>query len=99
MTDTATEAVTEDEASTPFVEDDREIAYRSEATPQVSHGPAGRPAVVAPAAATGRRKEAVARFASSPAAASGRSMAAPWTTTSPIRCTSSWFPSPSPRLR
>src|SRR4029450_9347351 len=27
----------------------------------VSHGPAGRPAVVAPGAATGRRKEAVAR--------------------------------------
>jgi len=61
VTDTATEAVHEDEVSTPFVEDDREIAYRSEATPQVSHGPAGRPAVVAPAAATGRRKEAVAR--------------------------------------
>ena len=60
MTDTATETVDEDEI-TPFVEDDREIAYRSEATPQVSHGPSGRPAVVAPAAATGRRKEAVAR--------------------------------------
>jgi small subunit ribosomal protein S9 len=60
VTDTATETVDEDEL-TPFVEDDREIAYRSEATPQVSHGPAGRPAVVAPAAATGRRKEAVAR--------------------------------------
>ena len=54
MTETATESV-EDEI-TPFREDDREIAYRSEATPQVSHGPSGRPAVVAPAAATGRRK-------------------------------------------
>ena len=60
MTDTATERVDED-GVTPFLEDDREIAYRSEATPQVSHGPAGRPAVVAPGAATGRRKEAVAR--------------------------------------
>ena len=60
MTETATETVDQNEA-TPFVEDDREIAYRSEATPQVSHGPAGRPAVVAPSAATGRRKEAVAR--------------------------------------
>ena len=47
MTDIAAEAVDEDEI-TPFVEDDREIAYRSEVTPQVSHGPAGRPAVVAP---------------------------------------------------
>ena len=64
MTDTATETVDEDEV-TPFVEDDREIAYRSEATPQVSHGPAGRPAV-APAAATGRRKEAVARVRIAP---------------------------------
>jgi small subunit ribosomal protein S9 len=60
VTETATETVDQNEA-TPFVEDDREIAYRSEATPQVSHGPAGRPAIVAPSAATGRRKEAVAR--------------------------------------
>ncbi len=60
MTDIATETVDED-VITPFLEEDREIAYRSEATPQVSHGPAGRPAVVAPGAATGRRKEAVAR--------------------------------------
>ena len=60
MTDTGTETVDED-VITPFLEEDREIAYRSEATPQVSHGPAGRPAVVAPGAATGRRKEAVAR--------------------------------------
>lgn len=60
MTDTATETVDQDEV-TPFLEDEREIAYRSEATPQVSHGPAGRPAIVAPGAATGRRKEAVAR--------------------------------------
>jgi small subunit ribosomal protein S9 len=56
------EAPTEtDEVTTPFTEDDREIAYRSEATAQVSQGPSGRPAVVAPTGATGRRKEAVAR--------------------------------------
>ena len=54
MTDTPTERVDED-ATTPFVEDDREIAYRSEATPQVSHGPSGRPALVAPAAGGGGR--------------------------------------------
>jgi small subunit ribosomal protein S9 len=44
----------------PIVEGDREIAYRSEATPQAAQGSA-RPAVVAPSGATGRRKEAVAR--------------------------------------
>ena len=58
MTDTAT---TNDVEVAPFVENEREIAYRSEATSQVAQGPAGRPAVVAPAGATGRRKEAVAR--------------------------------------
>ena len=58
MTDTA--ATIEAEVA-PFVENEREIAYRSEATSQVAQGPAGRPAVVAPAGATGRRKEAVAR--------------------------------------
>ncbi|WP_375423692.1 30S ribosomal protein S9 [uncultured Friedmanniella sp.] len=59
MSDTATET-TPDEV-TPFVDEDREIAYRSEAAPQTSFGPSGRPAVVAPAGATGRRKEAIAR--------------------------------------
>ena len=59
MSDTATET-TPDEV-TPFVEEDREIAYRSEATATTSFGPSGRPAVVAPAGATGRRKEAIAR--------------------------------------
>jgi small subunit ribosomal protein S9 len=44
----------------PFVEDDREIAYRAEAQPSAAL-PGGRPAVVAPGAATGRRKEAIAR--------------------------------------
>jgi small subunit ribosomal protein S9 len=56
-----TEAATETDEVTPFTEDEREIAYRSEATPQASQGPSGRPAVVAPTGATGRRKEAVAR--------------------------------------
>ena len=55
------EAAPETDEVTPFTEDDREIAYRSEATPQASQGPSGRPAVVAPTGATGRRKEAVAR--------------------------------------
>ncbi len=59
MTDTATESVDSDVA--PFVEGDREIAYRSEASPQASAAPGGRAAIVAPSAATGRRKEAVAR--------------------------------------
>ena len=55
------EATTEIDEVTPFTEEDREIAYRSEATPQASQGPSGRPALVAPTGATGRRKEAVAR--------------------------------------
>jgi small subunit ribosomal protein S9 len=55
------EAATEIDEVTPFTEDDREIAFRSEATPQGSSGPSARPAVVAPTGATGRRKEAVAR--------------------------------------
>jgi small subunit ribosomal protein S9 len=59
VSDTVTET-TPDEVA-PFVEEDREIAYRSEASAQTSFGPSGRPAVVAPAGATGRRKEAVAR--------------------------------------
>ena len=59
MSDTVTEIV-EDEV-VPFTEGDREIAYRSEAVAQQGPGATGRPAVVAPAGATGRRKEAVAR--------------------------------------
>ena len=58
MSDIATETADE---ITPFTEGEREIAYRSEAVPQASVGPSGRPAVVAPSGATGRRKEAVAR--------------------------------------
>ena len=44
----------------PFVEGEREIAYRAEVQPSAPL-PGGRPAVVAPAGATGRRKEAIAR--------------------------------------
>jgi len=58
VSETSTETVDE---ITPFTEGQREIAYRSEATPQASSAPGGRPAVVAPSGATGRRKEAVAR--------------------------------------
>ena len=59
MTDIVDETVTED-AIAPFTEGEREIAYRSEAAPSVAL-PGGRPALVAPSAATGRRKEAIAR--------------------------------------
>ncbi|MBN9106589.1 MAG: 30S ribosomal protein S9 [Propionibacteriaceae bacterium] len=58
MTDTVVEIETEEVA--PFTEGDREIAYRSEAGAAVQL-PGGRPAIVAPAGATGRRKEAIAR--------------------------------------
>ena len=44
----------------PFVEEDREIAYRAEAV-AIAQLPGGRPAIIAPSAATGRRKEAIAR--------------------------------------
>lgn len=59
MTNSTAEPV--DQAPAPFSEGNREIAYRSEAAPQVGPGATGRPAVVAPAGATGRRKEAIAR--------------------------------------
>jgi small subunit ribosomal protein S9 len=57
-----TETVQEIEADevVPFTEGEREIAYRSEAGAAVQQ-PGGRPAVVARGAATGRRKEAIAR--------------------------------------
>jgi len=60
VSDTVEETVVEDEVA-PFTENDREIAYRSEATPSVNLGPSGRAAIVAASAATGRRKEAIAR--------------------------------------
>ncbi|MFV0429473.1 MAG: 30S ribosomal protein S9 [Arachnia sp.] len=57
MTDTAE---TTDEIK-PFTDDqDREIAYRADAS-AAGAGTAEQPAVIAPGAATGRRKEAVAR--------------------------------------
>lgn len=60
MTETETTDLSADEV-VPFVDDqDREIAYRAEAVPS-SATPGARPAVVAPGAATGRRKEAIAR--------------------------------------
>jgi len=60
VSDTVEETVVEDEVA-PFTENDREIAYRSEASPTVNLGPSGRAAIVAASAATGRRKEAIAR--------------------------------------
>jgi small subunit ribosomal protein S9 len=60
VSDTVVEPTETDEIA-PFTEDDREIAYRSEASTQVAQGATGRPAVVAASAATGRRKEAIAR--------------------------------------
>ncbi len=60
MSDTVEETTVEDEVA-PFTENDREIAYRSEASPQATLGATGRPAVVAATGATGRRKEAIAR--------------------------------------
>jgi len=60
VTETETTELSADEV-VPFVDDqDREIAYRAEAVPS-SATPGARPAVVAPGAATGRRKEAIAR--------------------------------------
>ena len=60
MTDTPTENLENTEV-TPFTEGDREIAYRTDSTPTVAAGDSKRPAMIAPGAATGRRKDAVAR--------------------------------------
>ncbi|MDR1767466.1 MAG: 30S ribosomal protein S9 [Propionibacteriaceae bacterium] len=65
MTDVVTETPAEDEI-VPFVEGDLEIAYRSEADAEGQQAPGGRPAVIAPGAATGRRKEAIARVRITP---------------------------------
>ncbi|MFZ2427439.1 MAG: 30S ribosomal protein S9, partial [Propioniciclava sp.] len=59
MTDNATEEVL-DETATFTDGENREIMYRAEGTPS-SATPGVRPAVVPPGAATGRRKEAIAR--------------------------------------
>lgn len=63
MTETPETDETVVEEITPFVdEENREIAYRSDADPATAAGgEQARPAVVAPGAGTGRRKEAVAR--------------------------------------
>ena len=62
MSDTTIENVEENEAAAaPFTEDDKEIAYRSEAAGSGQAASTARPAVIAPAGATGRRKEAIAR--------------------------------------
>ncbi len=65
MTETLETTDVADEIA-PFTdEQDREIAYRAEATPS-SATPGVRPAVVAASAATGRRKEAIARVRLTP---------------------------------
>ena len=65
MTETTTEETVEETPSEDFKpftdEQDREIAYRSDANPAAASGSQVRPAMVAPAGATGRRKEAIAR--------------------------------------
>lgn len=60
MTDTTTSVESDDTDVTDVVVGDGEIAYSSETTPSAAVT-TGRPAVISPAAATGRRKEAVAR--------------------------------------
>jgi small subunit ribosomal protein S9 len=57
VTDTSAEATESTEAET-FTTDEEGVAYTSESAPTAD---AARPATIAPAAATGRRKEAVAR--------------------------------------
>ena len=84
MTDTPTENLENTEV-TPFTEGDREIAYRTDSNPTVAAGDSKRPAMIAPGAATGRRKEASLASASFPALANGRSTAALWRTTSRTR--------------
>ena len=67
MTQTADIEETVADEITPFVDDqNREIAYRSDANPAAAAGSDVRPAVVAPMGATGRRKEAVARVRIAP---------------------------------
>lgn len=64
MTDTAAETVEDTTTENkPFTEGEREISYRSESgtAPGQQAASTGRAAIVAPGAATGRRKEAIAR--------------------------------------
>ena len=60
-----TESVETTEEFAPFSEGEREIAYRAEAVPAAAT-PGSRPAVVSETAATGRRKEAIARVRLTP---------------------------------
>ena len=60
-----TETVETTEEFASFTDGEREIAYRAEAVPS-SAAPGVRPAVVAAAGATGRRKEAIARVRLTP---------------------------------
>jgi small subunit ribosomal protein S9 len=64
----STTAPAETDVDEPVVggDADSNIAYSSESSPAPSAGSAARPAVIAPAAATGRRKEAVARVRLAP---------------------------------
>lgn len=59
MTETVEETAAEEVV--PFTEGEREIAYRAEAQPSTNQQPSGRPAMISASAATGRRKEAIAR--------------------------------------
>ena len=62
MTETITAVEETADEIKPFVdEQDREIAYRSDSNPGTAASETGRAAIIAPGAATGRRKEAVAR--------------------------------------
>ena len=62
MTETTTAVEETADEIKPFVdEQDREIAYRSDSNPGTAASETSRAAIIAPGAATGRRKEAVAR--------------------------------------
>jgi small subunit ribosomal protein S9 len=59
VTDTSTEATAATDAEATFETDEKGVAYTSESAASADAPP--RPATIAPAGATGRRKEAVAR--------------------------------------
>jgi small subunit ribosomal protein S9 len=66
VTENATEAQAPEETTNSFTEGDREIAYRSETAGSRSAAEGSRPAVITATAATGRRKEAIARVRIAP---------------------------------
>ena len=91
MTETTTAVEETADEIKPFVdEQDREIAYRSDSTPGAASSETARPAVIAPGAATGRRKEAIARVRIIPGSGQWTINGRTWRTTSRTRCTSSW---------